>query len=54
MITKYLCYLDSVAPPLKAFCAQLKGIQLPSYYTKKAAELKISAMMPVKSLEDLA
>jgi len=38
---------------LRQFYTLLKGIQLPFYYQKKARQLKISTMPPVKSLEEL-
>jgi RES domain-containing protein len=51
---KLTAILDLTTPKsLQKFYDCLKGILLPIYYTKKAAQLKISAMVPVKSLENL-
>jgi len=41
------------AESLKQFYALLQGIELPLYYRKKATQLKIGAMLPVKSLKEL-
>lgn len=38
---------------LQRFYTLLKGIELPLYYRKKAAQLKIKAMLPVRSLNEL-
>jgi len=41
------------AESLQQFYAHLKNIELPIYYHRKAKQLKISPMRPVKSLEEL-
>lgn len=51
---KLLTVLDLTNPEsLQQFYTLLKGIELPLYYKKKAAQLKITAMLPVKSLKEL-
>ncbi|MDR3491867.1 MAG: RES family NAD+ phosphorylase [Gammaproteobacteria bacterium] len=51
---KLFTVLDLTNPEsLQEFCTHLKGIQLPFYYTKKAAQLKIPTMLPIKNLSEL-
>ncbi len=46
--------LDLTDPKsLHQFYTHLKAIQLPFYYRKKATQLKISPMLPVKNLDEL-
>lgn len=51
---KLTTVLDLTNPEsLQRFCTLLKGIELPLYYRKKAAQLKIKMMLPVKNLKEL-